>query len=1242
MPAATHAPRASAPTPAPPATGGSARSSGPLNQMQSASVSTILSGKRIYRTMEGRLIELPEDVTAEEAGKLEREARAAQARLGKGPPPKPVPEVRKPADKSEKKKGAKAAGKGAKGGAAKGRAGSRTAGGAARLRAAGGKVAQYLLGKAAPVLSKGIGALRTLSRNEQAHDDAAQKLQQAEKAVVIPASENQSKGNAGQVADVGARPAPPVDENKGKRKLQTSLAENIPQSIEDVDNFKRDKKAQHMGADVMQVVQGDKNAVVATFADMERTPAPAPPEQVPEPLPPPETAPGTAEMNLGQGAVAPLQQEHTDVSKYTKEADAKLTEEGVTQEQLDMVDSGDLATANKEKKGMQATAKTAPAAVQSFARQEAGKVDRDLKQEEKKERGALTAKRKAGLGGTAQKQKGAKSALEKKRDEVAAKINGIYKAAQDKVKKKLADLETQSMKRFDDGNAKATKAFEDNVNRDLEAFKADRYSGWFGWARKAKDWLLGMDDLPQVKAIFDRNRATFVATIDKLVAGISADNKRVIQDCKDELARAKTEIKDYVDKLGPELKDIGKKTAGEVNRQLEELDGFIRKKEEELQQKLADKQQAAIKAIDEKIEKMKEAMSGALAKLGKLLLWAAKKFFTWALSKFGYSLGEIEGIIAKGAAVLKAIFTKPIVFVKNLMNAAITGFKNFGKNFLTHLKNALFEWLTGSLQGLVLPKTWDFQGIVGIALQMIGISYQNIRRHMVTVMGEPVVAGLEKSFTLVKTLITEGPMAAWEQLKEMAAEMRDAFIDAVKDFIKMKIIEQAIIWLVSLFIPGAGIIKAIIGIYDTVVFFIQKAKQIAKMIADFLGSIGDIAAGNIGAAAAAMERGLARGLSLVISFLAALLRLSGVTAKIKAAIQKIRDKVDAVLLKVAKWIADKAKKLFGAVKAGVKGLLAWWKKKLPFSGGGETHTLLFQGEKDSALLMVATTPKKPEDFVRDFVPEGVPSKEAAQVKTLSKEIDALKKKVIAAQAKTPPDEKQIAELDKQLTEKFNALGQVLATLLNKSEDEGSEKNPVPVEYPKRRAAAYQNIYVGPPTEYYLEQTWLKAAAAAGGGKKSKDKLAGYEPKVEREAGFKSWSGSVAVYRAAGGSGQTLPDGGKVGLDSAFASLAPGKILAYDVKGSTGGGGKINNMFRPYGFRPGKEGLDGDHVMERQLGGPDIIPNLWPLKLGENRSSGSTVNSMKVTFAGKAVTVHAARQKRKKKALNLLVKTTREA
>lgn len=921
-------------------------------------------------------------MTASEVAQLEAEAIASEKKLGKGPPPQPVPDVKKLDKKEDKKTQLKPHAKGKKPGKGKGKRAPGAGAAAAMLKAVGTrKVAQYLASKAAPVVGKGFSKLQQLRQNQQKHDSADEKRAQSEQAVVIPDSEGQSKSNTGQVNVVSDRPAPKVDPGTGKQTLQQQLKENVPKRVEDVDNFKRDKKAQHTGAEVLKVIQVDKNAVVSTFQDMGHTPAPAPREFEPEPLPPTEAAPPTAALNLGKDGIAPLQKEHTDVSNFTKEADNKLTEEGVTQEQLDMVDSGDLASANKEKKGMEKTAQTEPLAVQKFAQDQNQKVETELKQQETKQRSEMSSKRKAGLGVTGEKQKGTKSALEKKREEVATKINGIYTAAQDKVKKKLADLETESMKRFDNGNTKATQQFEDNVNSELRDFKADRYSGWFGWARKVRDWWKGMDDLPEVKAIFDRNREKFVSTINKLVEDISADNKKVIQECKDELQNARTQIKDYVDKLGPALKDIGKKAAEEMNSKLDQMDSFIAKKEEDLQNQLKDKQTAAIKAIDEKIEKMKEAMAGALAKLGKLLLWAAKKFFTWALEKVGFSLSTIDSIINKGVAVLKAIFTQPIRFVKNLMSAAKTGFTNFGKNFLKHLKDALFEWLTGSLQGLQLPQTWDFKGIIGVALQMIGISYQNIRQHMVSVMGEPVVAGLEKSFELVKTLITQGPMAAWEQLKEMAGEMRDAFIQAVKDFIKQKIIEQALIALGSIFIPGAGIIRAIIGIYDTIVFLIQKATTIIKMVGNFLGSVSEIAAGNIGAAAEALEQGLARGLVLVINFLAVIARLSGVTAKIREVIQNIRAKVDAVLLKVAKWIADKAKVLISkgvaAVKSGVAAVVQWWKRRKRFTGADrKTHSLLFRGEGRNARLWIESDPTPFETFIKSVVVTPGPKQEA--------------------------------------------------------------------------------------------------------------------------------------------------------------------------------------------------------------------------------------------------------------------------
>ncbi|MEI6276792.1 MAG: DNA/RNA non-specific endonuclease [Prolixibacteraceae bacterium] len=885
------------------------------------------------------------------------------------------------------------------------------------------KVADYLATKGEPVRIRGANKLKKLRENEQKHDNATEKLSQVEQAVVIPAVEGQSAGNAMQIVQVDGRKVPAPAENMIKQQLQASIAENIPQTIEEVDNFKNDNKASQMGEAVMTSVRADKNSVVSTFSDLENMPEPVSSKLSVVPLPAEERELATPVINLGEGAIAPLQAEHTDVNSYTKEADAKLKEEGITQDQLDLVDSGDLAVAGKEKKSMEKMAKSEPQAIRNFARQEGEKVESDLKIEEKRERDGLKFRRKADLGATKTKQKNTKSALEKKREEVALQINTIYQTAQKIVGRKLAGLEIKSMKNFDAGNSLATSLFEDNVKREMDAFKAERYKGLRGKLRKAKDWLLGMKDLPQVKAIFDRNRSRFVSSINQLIEVITAANKSVISECKTVLATARKEITVYVSKLGPGLRETGAKAAEEMNGKLAALDGFIEHKEQELQRKLSEKQVAAIKAIDDRIEKMKEAMSGALSKIGNLLLQAAKKFFTWALKQAGYSLSVIEGVISKGASVLKSIFTQPVQFAKNLINAAITGFKNFGKNFLIHLKNSLFEWLTGSLEGLVLPQVWDVKGIVGVALQMIGITYQNIRQHLVAVMGETVVGSLEKTFTLVKTLVTQGPMAAWEQLKEMAGEMQLAFIEAVRDFLKMKVIEQAIQWLVGIFVPGAGIVKAVIAIYDTVVFFIQKAKQIIQMIGSFLSSVGEIASGNIGAAASALESGLSRGLTVVISFLAQLLHLNAITDKIKAVIQKIRGKVDAALAKVARWIADKAKSLFGKVKSAAGKVIEWWGKSVPFKTTvGEDHHISLEGKPPGVQVIVKSDPTELGKLVGK-IDKNSPYKAKAE-----KERDQIKNILAALEQLNINRDAHVTEISEKRDELYKALEAITSTL----------------------------------------------------------------------------------------------------------------------------------------------------------------------------------------------------------------------
>jgi hypothetical protein len=55
----------------------------------------------------------------------------------------------------------------------------------------------------------------------------------------------------------------------------------------------------------------------------------------------------------------------------------------------------------------------------------------------------------------------------------------------------------------------------------------------------------------------------------------------------------------------------------------------------------------------------------------------------------------------------------------------------------------------------------------------------------------------------------------------------------------------------------------------------------------------------------------------------------------------------------------------------------------------------------------------------------------------------------------------------------------------------------------------------------------------------------------------------------------------------------------------------NSVVKKWGYsrylNPNPE-TDGDHVMEKQLGGPDSYDNVWPLNSSTNRTSGSHVRN----------------------------------
>ncbi|KAB2929909.1 MAG: hypothetical protein F9K24_18595 [Leptonema illini] len=200
------------------------------------------------------------------------------------------------------------------------------------------------------------------------------------------------------------------------------------------------------------------------------------------------------------------------------------------------------------------------------------------------------------------------------------------------------------------------------------------------------------------------------------------------------------------------------------------------------------------------------------------------------------------------------------------------------------------------------------------------LTYQNIRSLIVGKVGdggEEAMSVAEKTVEIVQKVSTEGPQALWEEAKDKLAEMRDTVIGGIIGWVRNTIIVQATTRLLGMFTPVGAIIEAGRGIYNTIMFFVQKANEIASLANAIFESIINIAQRRLGPAAAYIESTLGKGLTLSIGLLAKYIGLGGIPEKIKEIIAQVKKPVDKAVGKVTDWIAGKVKLIVAKIKGGV-------------------------------------------------------------------------------------------------------------------------------------------------------------------------------------------------------------------------------------------------------------------------------------------------------------------------------------
>ena len=276
------------------------------------------------------------------------------------------------------------------------------------------------------------------------------------------------------------------------------------------------------------------------------------------------------------------------------------------------------------------------------------------------------------------------------------------------------------------------------------------------------------------------------------------------------------------------------------------------------------------------------------------------------------------------------IIADPIGFLGNLISGIKAGLSQFVGNIAGHLQQGLMGWLTGALggAGIELPKSFDIKSIFTLVLQVLGLTYANIRQRVVKQVGEKVVQKLEQTVDIFKVLVTEGIGGLWRFVQDRLGDLYDTVVGGIKDFIIEKVIKAGITWLIAFMNPAAAFIKACKAIYDIIMFLIERGSEIMAFVNSVLDSIAAVAKGNIGAMAAKIEDALAKALPLLISFLASLLGLGGISEKVRSLIQKVQAPINKAIDFVIQGAVKAAKKLFGKPAKWVKGKVDAAKAKL--------------------------------------------------------------------------------------------------------------------------------------------------------------------------------------------------------------------------------------------------------------------------------------------------------------------------
>ncbi|RKH40949.1 phage tail protein [Corallococcus sicarius] len=806
-----------------------------------------------------------------------------------------------------------------------------------------------------PRFRKVIEKLEKSAQKTRKHPPASKKAAEAQAAAVSPPNERNAGAKANQVDAMKSAEAPKAEPNGFLALLRAEIEKVMPKNLDDADKFMEGNETEQVKGAVSGGVKDQKDT--AAGPTEQATAAPPDPSAVParaaSPLPEDPAAPPPP-VNTAEAMPAPKPAgEVQALQKPKQDADQQMKDADLTPTQLKKANDPRFSAVLSAKTTVEKTATAAPGKYISSEKATLGQAAAQATGFGKTGLNQMAGVKTSSGSKVKTRQMLAKAKDEARRKEVTDTIEKLYQQTKVKVETKLSTLEADVMRLFDVGAEAALADMKSYANREIDRFKDERYSGITGGAR----WLADLfRDVPEgIKVILRAARGRFATRMDALAVRISATVDNRLADAKAEVDKGQAAIKTYVASLPRDLQAVGKQAQQEVASRFDELRSGIDAKKNDLAQKLAQKYKEAHDKADAALKKLEDENKGALKGLVDAIGEIIK-----ILSEFK---DKLMAVLRKGADTILLILKDPIGFLGNLLAAIKQGFNQFVGNIWTHLKRGFMEWLFGSLAsaGIQVPADLNVWSILKLVLDVLGLTYAWMRGEAVKLVGERNVALVEKLVEYITVTIKGGPQALWEKLKEDLSNLKAMVIDAIQTWLIDTIVKQAVTKILSMFNPAGAIVQAVLAIYNVVMWVIENASRILALIEAIVNSLHAIATGAIGGAAKWIENALASLIPIVIGFLARLIGLGGISAKIREFITKVQAKVRAAVLGWLKKAFAWVKKLFGV--GGKKpadadpnaDAIPATKVKKTLSMAGEGHTVTANTEGGDLEITMASS-----------------------------------------------------------------------------------------------------------------------------------------------------------------------------------------------------------------------------------------------------------------------------------------------